>query len=171
MAVELYLDEEAESSVTSLWAAIDALGIPSLGSAPGAKYRPHVSLAVFAGASLPTLAGALAETLASCSGLPLPLASLGFFVGSDTVAFLGVTPTERLLTAHRRVHAALLGVVQESWPIYEPGSWVPHCTLAMNVKAPERLVAGIEPALPIPAVATEAHIVDITSGWSLFRLP
>jgi hypothetical protein len=170
LALELYLDEASERSVLSLWAALDALGVPSLGSAPGAAYRPHVSLAVFAETDLPGLVAALGPALFSCPGLPLTLASLGFFVGAQSVAFLGVTPTERLLDTHRNVHAALVGVTEESWPVYEPGAWVPHCTLAMNLNDPARVLAGFTPSLPIPASTAGAHIVEISSGRSIVQL-
>ncbi|HVQ18150.1 MAG TPA: 2'-5' RNA ligase family protein [Actinomycetes bacterium] len=169
LALELHLDPESESTVRALWTAIDALGVPSLGSALGADYQPHVSLAVFAEVDPSTLVTAFAPVLGSCSGLPLTLTSLGFFVGSGSVAFLGVTPTERLLDTHRRVHAALADVVEESWSIYQPGTWVPHCTLAMNVDHPDRLL-GLELQFPIPAVAAEAHVVEISSGRSIVRL-
>lgn len=169
LALELYLDVASERSVLSLWAAVDALGVPSLGSAPETDYRPHVSLAVFTETGLPRLVAALGPALASSLEMPLTLASLGFFVGAQSVAFLGVTPTERLLATHREVHAALVGVVDESWPLYAPGVWMPHCTLAMNPDDPARVLAAA-PSLPIAAVTAEAHIVEISSGRSLAHL-
>ena len=169
LALELYLDVASERSVLSLWAAIDALGVPSLGSVPETDYRPHVSLAVFAETDLPGLVAALGPALASSLRMPLRLASLGFFIGAQSVAFLGVTPTERLLATHRKVHAALVGVTEELWPLYAPGAWMPHCTLAMNLDDPARVLAAA-PSLPIAALTAEAHIVEISSGRSLVQL-
>ena len=57
---------------------------------------------------------------------------------------LGSTPTEGLLDTHRKVHAALADVAEESWSVYEPGTWVPHCTLAMNADHPERLLSHLD---------------------------
>lgn len=170
LAIELYLDEASDTSVRSLWASIDALGVRSLGAASEANHQPHVSLAVFAEVDLSGLVTALEPALASCPGLPLTLGSLGFFVGAESVAFLGVTPTKPLLETHRKVHSALVGVVEESWPIYEPGSWVPHCTIAMNPDDPAAVLIGVARSLPIAAVTAEAHIVETSTGRSLLQL-
>jgi 2'-5' RNA ligase len=171
LAVELYLDPDSEQRVRSVWAALDESGVASLGSAPAADYRPHVSLAVIADMEIPALTAALTPVLATCEGLALTLASLGFFPGPESVAFLGVTPTVRLLETHQQVHAALGEVSADPWPIYEPSSFVPHCTLAMDVSDWVAVRAALASAqLPVLATAGEAHVVEISTGRSCARL-
>lgn len=171
-AVEVNLDSVAEAQVRSVWASLDARGVESLGSVPGTDYRPHISLAVFEDqADATAVSSALAPFLQSCQGMSLSLASLGFFVGPESVAFLGVTPTERLLSIHRQAHGALRGLTTGSWRLYEPGMFVPHCTLAMGVEDTARVHAILSKvALPIAATAAEVHIVDIATGQSRARL-
>jgi 2'-5' RNA ligase len=171
LAVEIYLDGESEQRVRSLWSALDARGIDSLAATPETEYRPHVSLAVFTDVDASALRLALTPLLKPCIAMPLTLASLGFFPGSESVAFLGVTPTATLLETHRQVHAAFTRVATESWPIYEPGNFVPHCTLAVGFAETGPIHDAIQSRdLPIASVANEVHLVEITSGRSRARL-
>lgn len=170
-AVEIYLDADSEERVASVWAALDARGIQPLGQVPDTEYRPHVSLAVFGNGDPDRLCAGLAPVMRPSMGMPLTLASLGFFVSDDLIAFLAVTPTERLLDVHRRVHVALEGVASDSWAYYEPGAFVPHCTLAMGSDDAQVVVDAVSgDRLPIPAVAREAHLVEISTGRSHARL-
>lgn len=171
LAVEIYLDEESEERVRSLWNALDARGIDSLAAMPGTEYRPHVSLAVFADGDASALRSALAPVVQPFIGMPMTFASLGFFLGSGLVAFLGVTPTQTLMETHRQVHAALTHVSTESWPIYEPGNFVPHCTLAMGFAEAGPIHDALHShGFPISSVANEVHLVEIASGRSRARL-
>jgi 2'-5' RNA ligase len=52
-------------------------------------------------------------------------------------SFLGVQVTKELLAFHAEVHAALAGQPVEHWPVYRPGNWVPHCTLAEGLRRDE----------------------------------
>jgi len=170
-ALEIYFDAESEDRVESIWASIDAAGGRSLGSVPGTEYRPHVSLAVFEEGDRRETSGALSRILEPCLGMPLTLASLGFFLSPGAVAFLGVTPTEHLLDVHRRVHTELAALTTASWSLYEPGNYVPHCTLAMGFDNLTPIVNAIAAdQLPVHAVAREAHLVEISRGRSVARL-
>jgi 2'-5' RNA ligase len=170
-AVEIVLDPTSEGRVRYIWDALDESGVTSLGSVPGTAYRPHISLAVCEDGDRDQVGAALTAVLRPCIGTPLTLASLGFFLGTEHVAFLGATPTDRLLGVHRRVHAALDGVAANSWPLYAPGSFVPHCTLAMGWDDAAPIVAAVAGhALPIEAVAHEVHLVEISTGRSLGQL-
>ena len=66
-------------------------------------------------------------------GLTIVLSSLGFFRTAEPIAFLGVTPTERLLRVQRAVAAEVLPLAVGYWDNYRPNALVPHCTLASNV--------------------------------------
>jgi 2'-5' RNA ligase len=168
-AVELAFDETADSRVREIWRDLDAHGVPSLGAAGGA-FHPHVSLAVSehtidATAALAALAG-------DAKGLPLTLASLGFFPSPNgAVAFLGVTATHTLLDLNAAVDAELSRSGTEPWPLYRPGTWVPHCTLAMHVHHPEVVpTIVVDDRLPIRAEVTRVHVVEIRSGRTVATL-
>lgn len=83
--------------------------------------------------------------------------------------FLGIVPTASFLGLQRRVFDALSPVTSGYWPYYRPGALVPHCTLATGVtdhSAVTKIVTGAD--LPIEAVATSAHLVELPGAISRF---
>jgi hypothetical protein len=158
-ALELYLDVEATRRVRGLWRALEDEGVPTLASLLNQKHRPHVSLAVARTLAPDAVAGALSG-LPVGQGLRVDLEFVGQFVGR--VLWLGVVPSVELLTHHKLVHDRLDEAGVEVWDVYQPGRWVPHCTISMRV--PNSLMAGairrcLE-VLPLPATVTGAAITD-----------
>ncbi|MBT8227073.1 MAG: 2'-5' RNA ligase family protein [Dactylosporangium sp.] len=164
-AVELFLDEDADRRVRQIWAALDERGVTSLGSTPSTRYHPHVTLSVYERGDAAEVAGALRPVLATTAGLPLPLASLGFFLTEEAPAFLGVVPTSGFLGLHRAVHHAIEPLVEGIWPYYTPDGLVPHCTLAVGV-ADTSAVAQTVARFPLPVRATvrSAQLVELPGG-------
>jgi hypothetical protein len=158
-ALELHLDVEATRRVRALWRALEDDGVPTLASLLNQKHRPHVSLAVARTLAPDAVAGALTG-LPTGRGLRLDLDFVGQFVGR--VLWLGVVPTLELLTHHRLVHERLAAAGVEVWDLYQPGRWVPHCTISMRVPNP-LMAAAIRrclEVLPISATVTGAAITD-----------
>lgn len=85
---------------------------------------------------------------------------VGQFVGR--VLWLGVVPTVDLLTHHRLVHERLTARGVEIWDLYQPGRWVPHCTISMRVPNPLMATAirRCLEVLPLPAIVTSASVTD-----------
>jgi hypothetical protein len=79
---------------------------------------------------------------------------------------LGVVVTADLLALHAEVHAALAGRAIGHWPYYQPGSWVPHCTLAesLNEAQAARAFALLYGYEPITATVTATGIKDTMTG-------
>lgn len=162
-AVVLYLDEDTEHRIREIWAALDVHGVASVAQRHGPAYRPHLTLAVVETTHAAGLAEALRGPLAGVAGLPVTLASLGFFLTEAAPAYLAVTPTSRLLRLHEDVHV-MLGSAG-SWGYYRPGTWVPHCTLAMEVTSTEGVAEVVRAArLPIGARVSVAHVVRLPQG-------
>jgi 2'-5' RNA ligase len=161
-AVVLHFDEETDRRLRRVWAALDVHGIDSVARTHGASYRPHLTLAIIETADEARATEALRRPLAGVAGLPVTLNAVGFFLTGTAPAYLGVTPTSRLLLLHEQVHAAIGDVA--SWDYYRPGSWVPHCTLAMGVTSPSGVAEVVTAAVPLPLHAT-------VSGAHLSRLP
>ncbi|BEL03403.1 hypothetical protein Q0Z83_015940 [Actinoplanes sichuanensis] len=164
-AIELFLDEQSDRRVRQIWTALDEHGVPSLGSRPGADYHPHVSLSVLEHDDPARIADALRPVLATATGLPLPLASLGFFLTDESVAFLGAIPSQRFLTLHRRVHEAVEPIAEDIRPYYRPDRLLPHCTLATGV-TDRAAVLDVMSAFPLPilAVTESAQLVEVPGG-------
>jgi 2'-5' RNA ligase len=168
-AVVLYLDDEADRLVRSIWAALDRRGVPS----PGREHtgnQPHVTLALFDHCDPARVASALSPSLAAAIGIPLELVSLGFFLTPRAPAFLGVVPSPPLLHLHQRVQIIIRPFVAGNSPYYEPPNWLPHCTLAMRaLDAVGEIIATVAGrALPIRGRAGAATLVrlpePVTSG-------
>lgn len=160
----MYFDGEAEAAVRALWKRLADAGLPSLATRTHRRHRPHVSLTVAKSLAQTDLSQLRAVLMAQQPTLKLYV--LGTFPGSEGALFLSVVVTAELLAFHTEVHAALAGQPVEHWPYYQPGSWVPHCTLAeglTNSEAGEAfgLLFGHE---PITATVTSAGIKDTRTG-------
>ncbi|MBL7254492.1 2'-5' RNA ligase family protein [Paractinoplanes lichenicola] len=158
-ALELYLDVDATRRVRTLWRALEDEGIPTMKSLLNDKHRPHVSLAAARTLAPEAVVEAL-DGLAVGRGLTLSMDFVGQFVGR--VLWLGVTPTAELLTHHAAVHERLAAAGVETWELYEPGRWVPHCTVSMRVPNPQmgHAVRRCLEILPLRATVTGAGLAD-----------
>lgn len=158
-AVELFFDDRAEAAVRELWHRLTDASLPSLETLGHRRHRPHLTLTVVEAAHPPALADVG----------PLPLLrflALGTFAGDGGVLFLAAVVTAPLLGAHTRVSDLLREQDLSPWPHYLPGTWVPHCTLAMNLTPAELsaavgLLAGFR---EIEARVVEAGITDTGGG-------
>jgi 2'-5' RNA ligase len=99
---------------------------------------------------------------------PLPrltLSSVGAFLAPVPVLFLGVTATRELLELNAAVHARLDRAGIAVRPIYRPGSFVPHCTLAMRPRSIDAAVrVALVADLPITATAVAMRVVEVPTG-------
>jgi 2'-5' RNA ligase len=164
-AIELFLDDSSDRAVREIWAALEDRGVPSLGSRPDSDHHPHVTLSVFASGDPARVADVLRPVLATAPGLPLTLASLGFFLTDEAPAFLGAVPSTRLLSLHRQVHETIATLVEGIWPYYRPDALLPHCTLTTGATDRATVIDVVaESSLPIAAVASAAYLVELPGG-------
>ncbi|MEU4780367.1 2'-5' RNA ligase family protein [Micromonospora sp. NPDC023633] len=162
-ALELYLDTDGTRRIRVLWDALESEGVQSMRSLLEQRHRPHVSLAVAPRLDPERVAAALRGTVVAAP-LRLRFEHAGQFVGR--VLWLGPTPTVELLAHHARVHGRLaeagIGLVEH----YQPGRWVPHCTLSMRV--PNALMAAAVrrclEVLPLEATVVGAAVTDHARG-------
>lgn len=152
-AIGMFFEEEADAAVRRLWRRLASAGLPSLETLGHARHRPHVTLAV---TDLP-VASIDVEVLPS---VQLPV--LGTFAGDGGVLFLGAVVSAPLLA----LHAGVCRRLHEQWAHYVPGSWVPHCTLAMGLtpaqlSAAAGVLAGFR---PIAARVVGVGVVDTRTG-------
>jgi 2'-5' RNA ligase superfamily len=168
VAVKMMLDAGAEAQVRQLWAALDAAGCPSLASLP-VPQRPHVSLAVAHHGK--GLAGRLRGAVAGLVLPELTLGHVGVFPGPGGVVFLGVAPTVALLGLHAAVHAAVAATTSDLVSLYRPGTWVPHCTLAIDATDPATFVRVLAAhPEPIRGRCQALHLVDVPTGRTVAAL-
>jgi 2'-5' RNA ligase len=164
-AIELYLDVDATRRLRTLWAALEAEGIPTMASLMD-KHRPHVSLAAARRLDPGAVAAAL-YGLPVGRGLTFDMEFTGQFVGR--VLWLGITPTARLLAHHEEVHDRLAAAGVEVWDLYKPGRWVPHCTVSLRVPNPlmAPAVRRCLEILPLRATVAGAYLSDHANDISV----
>ena len=163
-AIEMFLDLDADRAVRAWWRELSALGLPSLETRTHRQHRPHVSLTVMTSAAHLDLSH-VRQVLAG-SELHLRLASVGVFPGPEGVLFLGVVVTPELLALHRELHQCVAPDAVELWPYYEPGLWVPHCTLALGLDDEQcgTAVRALRTFQPVEARVVAVGLTDTTTG-------
>ncbi|WP_132118446.1 2'-5' RNA ligase family protein [Actinocrispum wychmicini] len=158
--VAVYFDDGADRAVRALWRRLDQAG------AGGERVMPpHVTFAM--AKSIPRAArDALRHELRTLAIPNLWLSNLGTFPNTNNVLMLGAIVDAELLAVHSAVHDVLAGRVQSPHAYYLPGSWVPHCTLAMGVTHPQMVdgFAALHPVDRIEAGVDQVVIYDTQSG-------
>jgi hypothetical protein len=160
-AVLLYLDDVADQRIRRIWQALDAQGTRPAGAGHGPEYRPHITLAIAETSRPDVVERGLETLLPRVRGLPVDLTAVGFFVSDKAPAFLAVSPTVQLVTLHHDVHARLDAMdpeVHDSWDYYRPGTWLPHCTLAMDADTPGTITSAVGSVADLPIRATVADV-------------
>lgn len=129
-AVEIFFDESGEGRVRSLW---NALRLPEADATlyEGAS-RPHLSLAV-----LDSQDGALEEKTAAVAGRTAPFGLVFGGIGAFPEAgalYLRPEPSGALQALYREMLGELGTLRGRVWPLYLPGQWTPHATVAMGLE-------------------------------------
>jgi 2'-5' RNA ligase len=140
-AVELYFDRQTEQSVRKIRQALAKEGIPPVLDPLGE--RPHVSLAVFSDVDCERLISIVRDYAASTQAFAVQLSGMGTFATDENVLYLVPVPTLQLQTIHQEFHHRLEQARLTPSHYYQPGNWVPHCSVEMNIPA-ERFSAAVE---------------------------
>lgn len=130
-AVEMYFDAQAERRVKHLWQTLMDEGVSSVLVDIGA--RPHISLTVLEDPSSDELRGQLECFERELAPIDLSLAAVGTFPTAEGVAFLVPSVAAELVHAHEVLHQRLSAIGASSNLYYQPGSWIPHCTVALDL--------------------------------------
>jgi|LFRM01.1.fsa_nt_gb 2'-5' RNA ligase len=131
-AVEMFFDKESDAQIRKIWRSLKESGISSWMEDSGSV--PHVTLSVFGELDADEADRRLASFAEKVSGFPLVFASIGAFPTDEGVLFLAPVVTGELLRVHNAFHDFFADLREDQWPYYLPDSWVPHCTLAINIK-------------------------------------
>ncbi|MCA8912412.1 MAG: 2'-5' RNA ligase family protein [Planctomycetes bacterium] len=166
-ALELFFDPRCE---TRLRRFVHALRETQLGGTvliEDVKARFHITLACFDDADEPKMCKVVEDLAHATHALPVILSSLGMFPGAETVLFLAPVVDQELLDVHRGVFERMAEFTQTPWKLYQPGRWVPHCTLALKLprdgvqKALDHLM---ESTFPITGELVEIGVSEFEAG-------
>jgi 2'-5' RNA ligase len=138
-AVELYFDRHTEEQITRLRRLLKQKGTSAFVDLQ--PDRPHISLATFTHVPEERLLPLVRDFAAGLHPIPLQLGGIGTFPDSDNVLFLIPVPSVSLLRWHGAFSAHLNAAQLTPNRYHQPGNWIPHCTLEMNLPAPLMLRA------------------------------
>ncbi|MBW0005771.1 MAG: 2'-5' RNA ligase family protein [Hyphomicrobiales bacterium] len=113
----------------------EAAALLSLPSLHDLGYWPHVTLAVYDDIESHVVHAAAALLFSGAAPVELEFAAVRFFEGPVLTLYAAPSPSPELENLARKLHRLISP--ERCHPHYRPGSFVPHCTLAMNI-SPDR---------------------------------
>jgi hypothetical protein len=172
LAVCLLFDPRGEAAVRQIWARLESRGIGSLETHTHGRHHPHLSYAVMQDWDFAAVSAAMMSLPDSGS---FPLAVHG------TVAFprgrvaLAPSVSSDVVRRQEAVVAALKATGARLHKHYEPGQWVPHCSLSPDARGPALAIVAkaVTDVLPLTLEVSRAALVDSATGetWPLPHLP
>lgn len=169
-ALVMYFDPPSEKPIRDLWQKISEAGITSTLARAGV--RPHLTLSVFYQVSCLPCEDELADFAKKTRLIDLQATHIGFFTRPDPVVFVAPTPTKELIDFHRNIIQSLTPDAEAISTKYLPGTWVPHCTLALDFpkkRIPEVIELCLDLPLPFNLRATQVGVVEFQPMKDLFK--
>lgn len=172
LAVCLLFDPKTDRALRGLWDRLEDLGVPTLRSHTHGQHAPHLSYAVIRDGDAGSIHEAV-RTLPDGGPVGLRFDGLGMFRGGRS--WLVPAVASDLVWRQGTVVSAIAGTGAELHRHYDPGAWMPHCTIAPRVPLPllPVLAAGVYEILPLEAQADRAALIDSGTGetWPLSHVP
>lgn len=168
LAVCWLFDRRTDRLLRNLWVRLEDLGLPTLLSHTHGHHVPHLSLAVLREWEHDKVMKAVQPLLSERSA-ELYFDALGTFRRGR--AWLVPAVGAEVLQLQASVVSAVVEAGADLHRHYQPGRWVPHCTLAPRVPlvALPVLTAAVYDVLPLEATADRAALIDSGTGqvWPL----
>jgi 2'-5' RNA ligase len=172
LAACLLFDRQTERALRGLWDRLEDLGVPTLRSHTHGRHVPHVSYAVVRDGDVDAIHRSVAA-LPDGGAVDLRFDALGLFRRGRS--WLVPAVASDLVSRQEQVVAAVASTGAELHRHYEPGTWMPHCTIAPRVPLPilPVLAAAVYEVLPLAARVDRAALVDSGTGetWPLPHIP
>lgn len=163
LAVCLLFDRRTEQRMFALWQALEELGVPTLLTHTHGRHLPHLSYVVMRTFEVESVRRAVAQ-LPGGEPLTLHFDAVGWFRRGRAALVPAVSG--ELVARQERVVEAVSSTGAELHHHYEPGRWIPHCSLATRVRRGQAgtLAATAYDVLPVEAVADRAAVIDSSTG-------
>lgn len=130
-AVVLHFDAETEQTLKRVWEEFRDSGISNyVDEVPGR--RPHITMADYADLDSEKFMELFDRVYDTKPGFSLNLCTLGTFIRSGTL-FLAPSASMELIEFHANHYDRFSRYANEANPMYAPGAWVPHCTIASRL--------------------------------------
>lgn len=170
--LELHFDPDIETMLVKCRQAISSAVFPAQQGSN--DIAPHLSLTSSEGNAVLSQIDGVGALCSSRNILRIDFSYAGLFSGRGKTLFLGVTPAPELLDFHRELHDLLCASGIKQAAFMQPGTFVPHCSLATNMTDKQALKAlsiVMEAELPCQAVAKTLHLVEYYPVRTLSVLP
>ena len=163
LTVCLLPDPRTDAVVRRLWRRLESAGVPTLLSHTHGRHVPHLTYAALRDGHVQDVVPLLG-TLPEQPPLRLHLDAPGTFRRSR--CWLAPAVSADLVARQEAVVAALRQTGVALHRHYEPGSWVPHLTLAPRLHLTDlpTVAAAVYDVLPVTATMTAAAVVDTSDG-------
>lgn len=172
LAVCLLFDARGDRLVRELWDRLERSGIRTLQTHTHGRHRPHLSYAVLLDWDLGRVQEAMAA-LPSAGSFSLGVQGVVSFPRGR--AALAPAVSAAVTARQERVSLALSATGAVVHRHYEPGSWVPHVSLATRASGTDlaEVVHAVADTLPLTLDVAAAALVDSSSGelWLLDGTP
>jgi len=130
-AILLYFDSVSEKLIQGLMDTLAAQ--PDLGEPLPQGFRPHLTLAGFEPALPAGLVPELRSIAQETYRIPVHLVAVGAFPGDQGVVYLAPAPNPELLELHAKISHLLRRLDVSMNNNFNPGTWMPHCSVAYNL--------------------------------------
>ena len=172
LAVCLLFDRRGDLLLRELWARLEEAGIRTLQTHTHGHHHPHLSYAVLLEWELDRVRAALEELP---DGGPFEIGFHGTVTFPRGRAALAPSLPAEAALRQQRVTDALAGTDCLLHRHYEPGSWVPHVSLAVRANGTTLplVVKAVADVLPLTVTAERAVLIDSSTGelWQLPGIP
>ncbi len=136
-SIELYFDEGFESRVTELWKRLEAFDVPSIMQTIGSK--PHISLAVLDSVDEEDVSGILEIFASRLPPFEVDFPAYGLIPGPTHTVFLAPIVNAALIDVQKALYQQLQSFGFQPRTCYEPGHWLPHCTVSKELSPSDAL--------------------------------
>lgn len=171
LAVCLLFDRRTEQRLVALWRALEDRGVPTLLTHTHGRHVPHLSYVVLRRFEVEPVRQAVTG-LPAGPPIDLHFDAVGWFRRGRAALVPAVSG--ELIARQEQVVAAVTGAGAELHRHYQPGRWIPHCSLATRARHEQAglLAAAAYDVLPLVATAERVALVDSSTGqrWPLDHL-
>jgi 2'-5' RNA ligase len=163
LSVCLTLDAPSDRAVRGLWQRLEDAGVPTLLSHTHGRHVPHLTLASLRAWDLDAVVHELTKHPAPPPQL-VHFDALGMFRRSR--CWLVPAPTQELLAHQEVVSDAVRRTGADLHRHYEPGTWVPHVTLAPRLRLADLATAAkhVYDVLPMTATLDGLTLIETATG-------
>jgi len=170
--IELFLDQQTCKVIRSVWKILEEKKIGAPLYSTGAF--PHISLFTYEKMDENLCRDVLASAAERIAKLPIRFTYIDIFQQEKNVVYLGAEQTEEMSELRRQISSGLLQYSDTLWPYYGSENWIPHSTVATELRQKE-----IQPALgtakqgiglPLLSRAHKVALVEFAPVKHIFSL-